>query len=247
LAAAQTRVAAMQFQLRRQRTELLALKQQRSSEAVDCRQQIQSISVEKQDLEILVQTLLEHGDICAENAELAHQDGLTRLSNRRRFDEVLQRELLSQQRTRQPLSLVLMDVDHFKQYNDTYGHAAGDDCLRLLGGLLHGAVRRGTDLAARYGGEEFVLVLPHTGREGGIALAESVRQALLAARIPHATSSVCGFVTLSLGLVCSDPAAHPPPSAAGLIAAADEQLYRAKSQGRNRVCCAPECEESLPA
>ncbi len=167
--------------------------------------------------------------------ELAHTDKLTQLANRRRFDEVLAHELARAARGNTPLALVLLDVDHFKKFNDHYGHPAGDACLQGVAGMLSQQVNRTGDLAARYGGEEFAIVLPHTDLAGAMAVAERVRLEILALSIPHVNSPF-GVVTASLGV-----AALVTPAAAGvgvsdLIANADRQLYEAKRLGRNRVC-----------
>jgi diguanylate cyclase (GGDEF)-like protein len=135
-------------------------------------------------------------------------------------------------RTKTPLSVVLLDVDFFKRFNDCYGHQAGDDCLRRVAAAMSGCVHRPADLVARYGGEEFVCLLPDTPLEGALKLAEEIRQAVLALHIDHAESSVEPFVSVSLG--ASSKCAGG--DAAALLRGADEQLYRAKGDGRNRVC-----------
>jgi len=165
----------------------------------------------------------------AELAQLSMQDGLTGLANRRRFDQLLLSECGRAKRESVPLSLVLMDVDHFKNYNDTYGHQAGDDCLKLVASQLTKGVRRPGDLAARYGGEEFALVLPSTPSEGAAQVAESVRSAVEALAIPHSESSAAKHVTISLGVATSEQCVPKE-----LIAAADAALYSAKRSGRNR-------------
>jgi diguanylate cyclase (GGDEF)-like protein len=164
------------------------------------------------------------------------QDGLTGLANRRHFDKFLAHQAADAKRRREPFSLMLCDVDFFKPYNDTYGHLAGDECLRRIAAVLDGSCRRGTDLAARYGGEEFVLVLPGTLAAGAQIVAERARRDLAALAIPHAGSVPFGIVTLSSGIgVFAPETDHGPDS---LIARADEALYRAKETGRNRVVTA---------
>lgn len=165
--------------------------------------------------------------------KLASTDGLTGLANRRRFDEVLAKEYARHTRSGGELSLILLDVDHFKAYNDTYGHVSGDNCLRQIAGMIDRSVIRANDLAARYGGEEFVCVLPETDQKGALATAERIRQGIIALAIPHSASSAASHVTVSLGVVTARCFAEKSPL--NLVAQADEQLYKAKSTGRNRV------------
>jgi diguanylate cyclase (GGDEF)-like protein len=165
--------------------------------------------------------------------ELATTDGLTGLANRRRFDEVLEREVQRHLRSIEPLTVIMLDIDHFKLYNDTYGHLRGDDCLRAIACSIHGSLLRATDLAARYGGEEFACILPDTGAlEDVTAIAERIRTDVIALKIPHETSPTAPHVTVSLGLVSCYCNQDLQPEQ--LTAAADKQLYLAKSQGRNR-------------
>jgi diguanylate cyclase (GGDEF)-like protein len=164
---------------------------------------------------------------------LAFVDGLTGVRNRRYFDEQLAIEVARAQRNKQPLSLILLDVDFFKRYNDHYGHQAGDDCLRQLANTFQGCLKRPADLVARYGGEEFVCLLPDTNAQGAMRVAESLRLAVMACEIPHAESTAHTCVTVSLGLATLDP--EQPIAAAELLKQADQRLYLAKAQGRNRV------------
>ena len=169
----------------------------------------------------------------------ATQDGLTQLNNRGSFDQQLQREWLRSTRTGEPLALVLLDVDHFKRFNDHYGHPAGDACLRAVAGTLAHTGRRAGDMAARIGGEEFALLLPNTTAAGAQQIAESVRQAIGDMAIPHAGSLTSTHVTASLGVAaCQAP--HPPEglNQDSLLQAADAALYQAKAGGRNRVALA---------
>lgn len=166
-------------------------------------------------------------------ALLSFSDGLTHLANRRRFDELLEAEFLRLRRSRAPLSLIILDIDFFKNFNDTYGHVVGDDCLRRVGAQIRGAVSRAPDLAARYGGEEFAIVLPETGAQGALALAEQIRAGIASLEIPHAASSVADHVTVSLGVVTV--ITRDMQSSTEVVALADEQLYLAKANGRNRV------------
>lgn len=166
-------------------------------------------------------------------ARLAATDGLTGLANRRSFDDRLAAEHRRLARSGGELSLILLDIDHFKPFNDTYGHLAGDDCLRQVGQALHGVARRPADLAARYGGEEFACILPGTDAAGARATAEQVRAAILALNIPHSASPTSDRVTASLGVITV--ACVPDQPIGEIIKAADAGLYRAKEAGRNRV------------
>ena len=163
-------------------------------------------------------------------------DGLTGAANRRQFDEALQREWRACLRTGTSLALAMIDIDHFKQFNDTYGHPAGDACLRAIAGILNGAMNRSHDLIARYGGEEFVCLLPDINRTDAQIKAEQLRQAVQSLNIPHAASSTAPVVTISLGLALFIPTSELTPEQ--LVAAADAELYTAKRAGRNRLSCA---------
>jgi diguanylate cyclase (GGDEF)-like protein len=165
-------------------------------------------------------------------ARLSREDALTGIANRRSFDETLTHEWRRSARTSSPLALVMVDVDYFKQYNDAYGHAAGDACLKRIAEVLSGTVRRPTDLAARYGGEEFAALLADTPQEGASRIAEAVRTGIDRLAIPHAAAPT-GRVTVSCGVGVVVPTAHMVP--AELISAADRKLYAAKAEGRNRV------------
>lgn len=172
---------------------------------------------------------------------LSLEDSLTGLGNRRRFDLSLQEECRHSARYGTPLTLVMLDVDHFKRYNDLYGHPAGDECLRQIGAAVKSARSRSCDLAARYGGEEIAVLLPQTDAAGALAAAERLRQAVEALGVAHA-GSPAGHVTVSLGVasfVSSDDADAP----ARLVRNADRALYEAKAEGRNRVRLADEVEQ----
>lgn len=167
---------------------------------------------------------------------LSVTDELTQLANRRRFDVALAQEWQRAQRRRQSLALIMLDVDHFKAYNDRYGHQAGDACLQQIAAVLRSCARRAGDLAARYGGEEFVVMLPDADVHMAAAVAQSIRESLLQAALPHASSPVAPVVTVSLGVA----ACVPPGEASSepLLRQADTALYEAKSQGRNRLILA---------
>lgn len=175
-------------------------------------------------------------ELSEELAQLSLRDALTGVANRRRFDELLEREWGRSQRQRTPLALLFIDVDNFKAYNDHYGHQAGDDCLRAVAFVLVDAGRRQADLVARYGGEEFVLLLPDTDEAGAAEAAERIRGFLAQAGLPH-EAVARGRVTASIGVAVCVPDASASP--ATLLAAADQALYQAKAGGRDRVVVAP--------
>lgn len=162
---------------------------------------------------------------------LASMDALTGIANRRRFDEVLEQEWRRKVRDGSFLSLLLIDADHFKNYNDIYGHISGDACLRQVVEALRAELRRPADLLARYGGEEFAVVLPDTDSRGALDVAEKMRFAVESRAVPH-TGSPYGIVTLSVG--CATLIPHQNIGAYDLLRAADSALYRAKAAGRNR-------------
>ncbi|CAO3417767.1 diguanylate cyclase domain-containing protein [Azospirillum doebereinerae] len=164
---------------------------------------------------------------------LSFLDGLTGIANRRRFDETMEREWRRCARIQQPVSLVILDVDHFKAYNDHYGHQSGDECLRAVAEVLAERMKRPCDLVARYGGEEFICLLPETENSGAAQVAEWLRAAVADCGIPHAKSPVASCVTISLGVATMVPGSSRTPDQ--LAQAADQLLYQAKRAGRNRV------------
>lgn len=163
---------------------------------------------------------------------LAKVDSLTQIANRRRFNERLMEEWQRQTRAQQPLSLLLIDVDEFKRYNDCHGHQQGDRCLVVLARALNQSVKRPADVVARYGGEEFAIILPETNLQGAIVVAERIRLMIQRANIPHETSSVSSNVTVSIGIASTVPALGMMQNT--LITEADRMLYRAKTLGRDR-------------
>ncbi len=165
---------------------------------------------------------------------LAMLDGLTRVANRRHFDEYLQQQWMLMAHLQQPLALILLDVDEFKRYNDHYGHLAGDDCLKQVAQTISDTIKRPTDLVTRYGGEEFAIVLPFTTLTGASQVAKAIRIAINSLCLPHVTSSVSDYLTLSQGISCMVPQLEL--SLETLIATADKALYRAKEQGRDCAC-----------
>lgn len=170
-----------------------------------------------------------------ELARLSSIDGLTGIANRRRFDEALRHEWRRAARSALPMSMLLLDADEFKAFNDGYGHLAGDECLRDLARLLESSLRRPSDLVARYGGEEFAIILPETAAAGALAVAEAVMAALREAAIPHGHSSVSPFLTVSIGVATALPERGDEHGYELLITLADEALYKAKRGGRNRI------------
>ena len=164
---------------------------------------------------------------------LANLDSLTKLANRRGFDDYMQREWERMQRIRAPLSLIMCDVDFFKNYNDRYLHPIGDKCLIEVATAMQNTVRRTGDLVARYGGEEFAIVLPNTNALGAVSVAENIRSAIKNLQIIHEASSVCPYVTISVGVSTIIPTQENDFQT--LIHAADRALYQSKSQGRDRV------------
>ena len=182
------------------------------------------------------------------NQELQHlatHDKLTGLANRRYFDDYLDQEWRRLTREQSPLSLILLDIDYFKLYNDTYGHLAGDACLEQVAGAIHRAIKRPADLAARYGGEEFAIILPNTDLAGAIHTGERLRQAIVNAQIPHGSSPNQLYLTVSLGIAAAYPT--PPLRPHDLIDQADQALYQAKEQGRNRYVVAAELSIAVAA
>lgn len=172
--------------------------------------------------------------------DLSYRDSLTRSYNRRMFDHVFAREWASACRNQQPLSLAILDIDFFKEYNDHFGHLAGDECLRRVAALLQAAVVRPRDVVARFGGEEFVLVLPETEADAAVAVAERCRAAVLDEMIAHPLSRIGATLTVSLGVGTVVPA--DTEGATDFIDVVDRHLYQAKQQGRNCVVRAPDAD-----
>ena len=184
---------------------------------------------------------------------MASLDSLTGIANRRAFDAALDMEWRRACRSKSPLSLLLLDVDYFKRFNDHYGHQAGDDCLRMVASALKANLRRPGEMAARYGGEEFAVILPACDQAVALKLAEKLRESIVALRLPHAASDVSDVITISIGvasltLECVVSSKEHPGWAGpcptvencradtvALIADADQGLYEAKKAGRNRV------------
>lgn len=193
--------------------------------------------------------------------QLSSTDGLTGVANRRRLDETLLLECKRTLRSRSPIAVLMLDVDHFKRFNDTYGHGAGDEALVKVARAMQSATNRPADLVARYGGEEFTLVLPDTDGEGASGVAATLMANVAQLKIPHSASAT-GFLTVSVGIGCFDQASdhwNQPPAglretaattplvcATALLATADQALYAAKQAGRARAVL-KRCHEVMPS
>ena len=175
---------------------------------------------------------------------LVNIDSLTQVANRRSFDTRFEQEWQKMIGTGAQLAVIFIDIDYFKQYNDSYGHQAGDDCLHQVAQMLQQILTRSTDLAARYGGEEFILLLPHTDTSRATQLAQNIQLALEELRIPHEQSRVSSAVTCSMGIAATLPTAGN--TAESLITAADQALYQAKAQGRNQYVITSHPEPNAP-
>lgn len=164
---------------------------------------------------------------------LSFKDGLTGVANRRMFDSILEVEWAHARRNNQPLSVIMLDIDYFKQYNDCYGHIEGDACLKRVAQTLNSAATRARDLFARFGGEEFVLVLPGTDEGSAAKIAERCRSLIFKEQIPHAQSPVSHILTVSLGVGTITPSHQDDPLA--FVETVDKRLYQAKQHGRNCI------------
>lgn len=185
------------------------------------REQKARIAAQSEALEMTRKLLLE--------SKNAITDPLTNIANRRAFDEALKAEWSRSSRTTVPVALILIDIDHFKAYNDTYGHVAGDACLIIVANAIAEAAKRPEDLVARYGGEEFAVILPGTDHDSALEIAQAICTGIFARQIPHASASN-GYVSVSAGVACSAPDITRPSA---LVEAADIALYSAKRLGRN--------------
>jgi diguanylate cyclase (GGDEF)-like protein/PAS domain S-box-containing protein len=188
---------------------------------------------------IAIQQAELHEELMQANQKLqriAFLDGLTQVANRRRFDQYIEQEWRRLMRDRQPLSMLLCDIDFFKYYNDTHGHQEGDHCLRLVANLISQSIKRPADLVARYGGEEFAVVLPNTDQDGAVQVAKNIITSIRAMEIQHESSQVASHITLSIGVATLIPTGDRFPEM--LIKMSDAALYEAKKEGRNtyRIC-----------
>lgn len=231
----------IEAQLQQTNEQLIAEVEERKRAQATLKALLDVISKRKDDLEIVVQTIMEHGDVMdtqwslklSEINKIASLDALTQIANRRRFDEHLEYQWKQLTRERLPLALILCDIDRFKQFNDAYGHLAGDDCLQRVASTLNHCASRPNDLVARVGGEEFATVLPYTDLEGAMRVAKRMQQEVARLQITHDYSLVSPYVTLSIGVTCLIPTADL--SSEDLIQRADRHLYLAKQQGRNQI------------
>ncbi|MBJ7900806.1 MAG: PAS domain S-box protein [Cyanobacteria bacterium RI_101] len=204
---------------------------------ITARKQMESFLLAAKERAELAELELQQAQLCLEEAnsklrQLVNTDSLTGVANRRCFDQRLEQEWLRLQRERQPLSLIVLDVDYFKKYNDFYGHPQGDRCLIQIAQALSSQVTRSTDLVARIGGEEFALLLPNTPLKGAETIAQRLQDYLANLNLPHLGAPLYQRVTISLGITTEIPSAASSPSA--LLSRADQALYLAKEQGRNR-------------
>lgn len=174
---------------------------------------------------------------------LSISDALTTLGNRRHFDLMLDQEWMRSMRSASPISLIMLDIDYFKNYNDNYGHQAGDECIRLVAQKVRGAAKRTGDTSARYGGEEFALLLSGTELADAVIIAEVCRASVESLNIPHGYSMVCDVVMISAGVATMIP--NSKTSSKALVEAADKELYRAKAEGRNRVVLESTLNQSI--
>jgi len=192
------------------------------------------IEQQKTLLEIKIKELSELRAANFNLENLSYTDGLTGISNRRSFDSYIEMSWNNCLNSSKPLSLIMMDIDYFKLYNDNYGHIKGDDCLKAVAKELSKSAKRTLDLSARYGGEEFVIILPETHKEGAEIIAEEIRKNIINLDIPHESSPISKNVTLSLGVTTMVP--NNQHTISEFINDADKALYEAKNLGRNRTC-----------
>lgn len=210
-------------------TELLA----RIRSALRLKTEMNQRKAREEDLLVLNKRLAEMN---RELERLSTTDSLTGLANRRFFNEFLSREWLREQREKKAFSVIMIDIDHFKKYNDHYGHLKGDVCLQKIAWALQGALCRPGDLLARYGGEEFVAILPHTELQGAVDLAENLHQRVRELHLEHEDSPASPYVTISAGIASVIP--NQSLSPAQVMVMADKALYEAKQAGRNRSAIA---------
>jgi len=169
-------------------------------------------------------------------AEISSRDQLTGLFNRREFEKLIKREWRDAIRQSQPISIIMIDIDHFKKFNDNYGHLAGDNCLQKISQTMENSLRRPRDFLARYGGEEFTAILPNTNKNGAEHIADSLQKNVENMKIPHKFSPVSNYVTISLGVAYTEETELFVFEE--LLDIADQTLYKAKNNGRNKYCIA---------
>ncbi len=200
---------------------------------IELRSRVRSILKLKEETDRRMKLMRELEEANRKLERLTFIDGLTAIANRRHFDKSLDKEMRNARRENKVLSLIMMDIDFFKKYNDSHGHQEGDDCLKQVAKVLDNVAHRPGDLAARYGGEEFAIVLPDADSENAVKIAEKARAAVADLKIPHGNSTVLDYVTLSLGVATVKPICDKAIPQ-DLIHAADKALYLAKENGRNR-------------
>ncbi|MBD2576273.1 diguanylate cyclase [Oscillatoria sp. FACHB-1406] len=213
----------------------------RESSERSLRNLIENISKQKEDLEILIQILVDHADSLDIQwhqkvmyaTHLAAIDSLTQLYNRRGFEECLNQQWNVHLTQQHSLALLMFDIDYFKQYNDTYGHIAGDECLKTIARLFREIFDTHCYFTARYGGEEFAAILPHAELPEAIAIAELLQSEVAKLQLPHLGSLCQSYVTISIGVIAATPT--PELSPLMLLQEVDRLLYQAKQNGRNRI------------
>lgn len=196
------------------------------------------MSVQVRDINLNLEKIVESRTLELEKLNhklerLSNTDGLTQLHNRRYFDQCLAKEWKRLERAHLPISLLMCDIDFFKNFNDTYGHISGDECIQTVARVILDECKRPADISARYGGEEFAVILPQTDTEGAMQVAEAIRKGVERANIPHETSQVKNIVSVSVGVGTVIPSMDLPPD--HLVSLADEALYMSKNQGRDRI------------
>ena len=215
------------------KVELLA----RVRSFLQLKQEIDTRKAKEQELTAMTQALEKTNaklqEVNEKLSQIALSDGLTSVANRRFFDDFLAKEWRRAIRLHSPLSLLMLDVDFFKKFNDFYGHLKGDECLKKVAACMQSVLKRPMDLIARYGGEEFCVLLPDTDSKGAALLGREILDAVEGLQIPHAESEIADHVTVSIGVACQVPS--PEGTSTDLIKTADQALYRAKESGRNRL------------
>lgn len=183
----------------------------------------------------LVRNISHRKQIEAQLRMFSFTDGLTGLANRRKLDEYMDIEWRRAMRNELPISMIMIDIDYFKIFNDTYGHLEGDSCLKAVANVIQNSLVRPGDLCARYGGEEFIILLPNTDKDGALHITNRIEETLASERIENINSDINSYVTVSMGVACIVPNSKITSSL--LISKADQALYKAKGEGRNKTIC----------
>jgi diguanylate cyclase (GGDEF)-like protein len=207
------------------------------------------VSRQKEDLEILIEILTEHGDVIHNELfekmmkanQLAGTDPLTQLSNRRSFEDYLKQQWQKMMKAKLPLTIMICDIDYFKQYNDTYGHLAGDNCLQKVANVFREVVTPEFGLISRYGGEEFAGIFPNRNETEAISLSEKIQEKIREMKVSHTNSQVSDYITLSIGITSVIPSPEITPEI--VLDQADRLLYLAKHQGRNQIVVSSQIPE----